>query len=60
MDLLHDPSVQEIEKFLKKLSNHKYSRALEIACGRGLLTKDLLSENYEYVDFFVQSEEAVE
>ena len=60
MDLLHDPSVRVIEKFLKRLKNHKYSRALEVACGRGLLTKDLLSEKYEAVDFFDQSEEAIE
>ena len=60
MDLLHDSSVREIEELLKKLSSHKYSRALEVACGRGLLTKDLLSKKYEEVDFFDQSEEAVE
>ena len=60
MDLLHDPSVGEIGEFLKKLSNHKYSRALEVACGRGLLTKDLLSQKYQFVDMFDQSEEAVD
>ena len=59
MNLLHGRSVEEIEEFLRKLTHHKYSRALEVACGRGLLTRDLLSKKYKSVDMFDQSNEAI-
>ena len=42
-----------------KLTHHKYTRALEVACGRGLLTRDLLSKKYKYVDMFDQSAKAM-
>ena len=37
---------------LDRLPKHKYTRALEVACSQGLLTKDLLSKKYGEVVMF--------
>ena len=60
MDENHPNAVEQLKKLLGLLPNHKYTRALEVACGRGLLTKDLLSTWYAEVDMFDKSSEAIE
>ena len=44
MDVNHGQCVAEIEKFIDNLPNHTKTRALEIACGDGRLTVDLLAK----------------
>ena len=48
----HDYAVEKLKGFLKKLPKHEYNRALEVACGTGILTRDLLSKYYDAVDMF--------
>ena len=45
---------------MSQLIGHSYYRALEVACGQGKLTKDLLDEKYDQVDMFDRSSAAVE
>jgi len=52
--------VKQLRLFIRSLRNHKYNRALEVACGQGLLTKDLLSKLYKYIDMFDQCSKAIE
>ena len=39
--------------------NHKFGRALDVACERGLLTKDLLKGLYAKVDLFDANREMI-
>ena len=45
-------AIELMEKFLHKLPNHRYDRAIDVACGAGHLTLDLLSKNYKNIDMF--------
>ena len=47
------------EKMLKQIVNLKYDRAVEIACGRGLLTEFFLKKKYKKVDLFDKSRNRV-
>ena len=43
-----DPKRRELqEKLLKQIVNLKYDRALDVACGRGLLTELFLMKKYK-------------
>ena len=60
MAICHPASVQMLEGFLKSLGELDRKRALEVACGDGRLTRDLLAKWYEEVDMFDQCPVAVE
>jgi len=40
----HDLAIETLSSFFKKLHNHKKNRALEVACGSGILARDFLSK----------------
>ena len=40
----HDLAIEVLSSFIKKLQNHKKNRALEVACGSGILARDFLSK----------------
>ena len=44
---------------LKQIVNLKYDRALDVACGRGLLTELFLMKKYKKVDLFDKSRNRV-
>ena len=49
-----------MKSFLSLLIFHENIRALEVACGDGRLTRDLLSEIYTEVDMFDKTADAKE
>ena len=59
MNDCHLPSVKVLEELLDSLSHLNYGRALAIAEGDGLLTKDLLRFRFKAIDCFDQCPEAV-
>ena len=44
--------MEELRRFVDGLEDHHRSRALEVACGSGVLTVDLIAEKYDLVDMF--------
>ena len=55
-----DPKRRDMqEKLLKQIVNLKYDRALDVACGRGLLTELFLMKKYKKVDLFDTSRNRV-
>ena len=50
--------IEAMEAFLLKIPNLAYGRALEVGCGRGHLTMDLLQNVYKYIDMFDRSKSA--
>ena len=58
MNQCHEQAVDWMKSFIESLPHHQYTRALEVACGDGRLTRDLLSKMYAEVDLFDQSEDA--
>ena len=60
MEKCHKQSVSIIKAFVASLSRHQTGRALEVACGDGRLTCDLLADVYEAVDLFDIDHRAIE
>ena len=60
MNDCHSLAVEWMKSFLNQLIFHENIRALEVACGNGCLTRDLLSEMYAEVDMFDKTTDAVE
>ena len=52
MEMNHDQAIEALNEFLLKNPNLKYKRALDVGCGGGLLTIDLLSKYYKAIDMF--------
>ena len=42
----HAQAIETLRSFINKLHNHKKNRALEVACGSGILARDFLSKLY--------------
>ena len=59
MEVCHGPSVTIIEALLKKLPGLDLTRALEVACGDGRLSKDLLQKWFKKIDLFDQCSNAI-
>lgn len=59
MEICHSASVKILDKFLKSLGKIDKSCVLEVACGDGRLSKDLLSSWFEEIDMFDQCPKAV-
>ena len=56
----HPEAVKQLKMFLQKLPNHRSYRAIEVACGDGRLTRDLLSGYYQKIIMFDQCPQAIE
>ena len=48
----HRPCIDLLETFLNQLEHLDYGRALEVAAGDGMLTKDLLKNRFNAIDCF--------
>ena len=51
-------AIADLETFIEGLPNHKRYRAVEVACGSGELSDELLSRHYKKVELFDQSQKA--
>ena len=52
MDKCHRKSIDLIEKMFDQLPGIKRGRVLDVACGRGNLTRDCLANWFDRVDMF--------
>ena len=59
MDLNHQNCINMIKEFLKEITDIKLDRAIEVGCGEGLVTRDLLCHRYKLVDMFDQDLKAM-
>ena len=59
MDVNHWPSLPYIQKGIKKVKTLKPFRAIDVGCGDGLLTRDLLLYKFTKVDMFDRCPKAI-
>ena len=59
MTVCHKPAIDLMKKFFEKQKVNSTISALDVCCGSGRVTYDLLSLKYDHVDAFDRSENSV-
>ena len=60
MNDCHEANIRYMRAFLTKIMHKKCGTALDVGCGDGRVTIDLLAESYDIVDCFDLDYDAVE
>ena len=60
MNDCHEANIKYMRAFLAKIGHKKCGTALDVCCGDGRVTIDLLAESYDIVDCFDLDNDAVE
>ena len=55
----HEDANKQLSEFFDLLPNMKFNRALDVCCGDGILTIDLLHDKFKAIDMFDQCEDAI-